>query len=57
MFELEFDNGNKIQVTGNHKFLTDQGWIRADELTHEHDIINKKLISTTADLISAQQER
>jgi hypothetical protein len=41
MFELEFDNGNKIQVTGNHKFLTNQGWVRADALTNEHEIINK----------------
>jgi len=41
MFELEFDNGNKIQVTGNHKFLTDRGWVRADALTEDHEIINK----------------
>jgi len=41
MFELEFDNGNQIQVTGNHKFLTDRGWVRADALTEEHEIINK----------------
>ena len=41
MFELEFDNGKKIQVTGNHKFLTDQGWVRADALTEDHKIINK----------------
>ena len=44
MFELEFDNGNKIQVTGNHKFLTDQGWVRADALTEDHKIINKSTI-------------
>jgi len=41
MYELEFDNGNKIRVTGNHKFLTDTGWVRADELTNAHEIINK----------------
>ena len=41
MYELEFDNGNKILVTGNHKFLTDTGWVRADELTNAHEIINK----------------
>lgn len=41
MYELEFDNGSKIQVTGNHKFLTTVGWIRADELTELHEIINK----------------
>ena len=41
MYELEFDNGVKIQVTGNHKFLTTAGWIRADELTPDHEIVNK----------------
>jgi len=39
MYDLEFDNGNKIQVTGNHKFLTNDGWIRADRLTKNHEII------------------
>lgn len=41
MYELEFDNGVKIRVTGNHKFLTNLGWCRADELTNEHEIISK----------------
>jgi hypothetical protein len=41
MYELEFDNGSVINVTGNHKFLTNLGWVRADELTEEHDILNK----------------
>jgi hypothetical protein len=40
MYELEFDNGKKIKVTGNHKFLTIRGWIRADNLTEEDEIIN-----------------
>lgn len=40
MLELEFDNGQKIQVTANHKFLTNNGWIRADELTEDLEIIN-----------------
>ena len=40
MYELEFDNNVKIKVTGNHKFLTNNGWVRADELTEEHEIIN-----------------
>ena len=39
MYEMEFDNGSKIQVTGNHKFLTNFGWIRADELTEKHEIV------------------
>jgi len=41
MYELKFDNGVKIQVTGNHKFLTTTGWVRADALTEQHEIINK----------------
>lgn len=40
MLELEFNNGIKIQVTANHKFLTNKGWIRADELTEDLEIIN-----------------
>jgi hypothetical protein len=41
MYKLEFDNGTIIEVTGNHKFLTNLGWCRADELTENHEIINK----------------
>lgn len=40
MLELEFDNGIKIQVTANHKFLTNNGWTRADELTGDLEIID-----------------
>lgn len=40
MYELEFDTGAKIQVTGNHQFLTNLGWVRADELTQDHTIIS-----------------
>lgn len=38
MYELEFDNGKKIKVTGNHRFLTQRGWVRADQLSDEDDI-------------------
>jgi intein/homing endonuclease len=41
---MEFDNGSKIQVSGNHKFLTNLGWVRADKLTDTHEIINKGFI-------------
>ena len=41
MYELEFDTNTKIQVTGNHKFLTQDGWVRADELTENHIIVSK----------------
>lgn len=40
MLELEFDNGIKTKVTANHKFLTSKGWVRADELTEDLEIIN-----------------
>lgn len=41
MYELAFDNGKILKVTGNHKFLTsNRGWVRADELTADDDIIN-----------------
>lgn len=38
MYELGMDNGAIIKVTGNHKFLTDRGWIRADCLTFTDNI-------------------
>jgi hypothetical protein len=40
MLELVFDNGQIIRVTANHKFLTDQGWVRADELSDQMEIID-----------------
>jgi len=40
MLEIEFDNGIKTKVTANHKFLTDNGWVRADQLTEDLEIID-----------------
>ena len=40
MLELEFDNGIKTQVTANHKFLTNKGWVRADQLTEDLVIVD-----------------
>ena len=40
MLELQMDNGTIIHVTANHQFLTDEGWIRADELTSDNNIID-----------------
>jgi hypothetical protein len=40
MLELDFDTGIKIRVTANHKFLTNKGWVRADELTEGLEIID-----------------
>lgn len=39
MYELEFDTSLIIGVTGNHKILTTRGYIRADKLTEEDEII------------------
>lgn len=40
MYELVFDNGEQVRVTGNHRFMTTTGWVRADELTENHIIIS-----------------
>ena len=40
MLELVFDNNQIIQVTANHKFLTTAGWVRADQLTEDLEIID-----------------
>jgi len=40
MLKLEFDNGSIIKVTANHEFLTNNGWVRADQLTDDLDIID-----------------
>jgi hypothetical protein len=40
MLKVEFDNGSIIKVTANHKFLTTQGWVRADQLTDDLEIID-----------------
>lgn len=40
MYRLEFDTGVEIEVTGNHLFLTTDGYVRADKLTDDHEIIN-----------------
>jgi hypothetical protein len=40
MYELVFDNGYTVSITGNHPILTDRGFVRADELTELDEIIN-----------------
>lgn len=44
MLKLTFDNGIVIKVTANHKFFTDKGWVRADQLTEDMEIIDIKNI-------------
>jgi hypothetical protein len=38
MLELIFDENVIVQVTANHKFYTNRGWVRADELTNDDEI-------------------
>lgn len=40
LYELEFDNGIIVKVTGNHKVLTNRGWVEVKDLNVEDDIIN-----------------
>jgi superfamily II DNA or RNA helicase len=39
MLELTFDNVKVINVTANHKFLTSNGWVRADCLTEDLEVV------------------
>ncbi len=40
-YKIEFDDGVTVTVTPNHKFKTsNRGWVRADELTINDDLIN-----------------
>jgi superfamily II DNA or RNA helicase len=52
MYELSFDDGRIIKVTGNHKFLTNLGWVRADELTEEHEITHYQRMASDLTLTS-----
>ena len=40
MLELTFDNNTTIRATANHKFLTNKGWLRADQLTNDIEVID-----------------
>jgi len=44
MYELEIENGIVIKITGNHRVLTDGGWIKVDKLAIGDDIINSIFI-------------
>lgn len=47
MLELEFDTGSIIQVTANHLFLTTHGWVRADQLSEDTEVIDSNTHSQT----------
>lgn len=38
-FEFEFEDGYKVTCSSNHPFLTTEGWIKACELTEQHEIV------------------
>lgn len=39
IYDIELENGKIITITGNHTVFTKRGWIRADNLTLEDDIL------------------
>lgn len=39
VFEIEFEDGHTVKLTGNHKLKTLTGWKRVDELTEEDEIV------------------
>lgn len=40
VFEIEFEDGHKVKLTGNHKLKTTNGWKRVDELTEADEVIS-----------------
>lgn len=39
VFEIEFEDGHTVKLTGNHKLKTAAGWKRVDELTEDDEVI------------------
>lgn len=42
IWELELENGTTVECTENHKFLTQDGWVRAGDLVEGVDILEYK---------------
>ena len=38
LYEIELENGKKLNITGNHKVYTNKGWIKAEELQENDEI-------------------
>ena len=38
MYEFELEDGTTLQITGNHKMLTDRGWVEARDVTEGDNI-------------------
>ncbi len=39
-YEIEMEDGSIFKCTGNHPFYTHRGWIKAEDLTQEDDIMD-----------------
>lgn len=39
-FEIEMEDGSIFKCTGNHPFYTQRGWVKAEDLTEDDDIMN-----------------
>lgn len=39
-YEIEMEDGSIFKCTGNHPFYTQRGWIKAEDLTDEDDIMD-----------------
>jgi len=39
VIELEFDGGQKITCTSDHKIRTTEGWVEAGDLTDAHEVV------------------
>lgn len=42
MYEIEMEDNTTIKITGNHKVLTNRGWLMVKELTENDEIIDYK---------------
>jgi len=40
MFEIELENGEIFKCTKNHPFLTERGWVKAEDLLDSDELIN-----------------
>lgn len=40
VYEIEFEDGHTVKLTGNHKLKTNTGWKRVDELSDDDDVIS-----------------
>lgn len=40
VYEIEFEDGHTVKLTGNHKLKTTAGWKRVDELTEEDEVLS-----------------